>query len=196
MKKVYRSRHTRILGGVAGGLADYFGIDVTVMRLLFALLLVTLPNTMIAYILAWIIIPEEPVGAGSSVSDVSSSGSASVPQQAGASSGGMTAEEILKGKGESASSNPGDQEAGSSGASLAPAPAPVTRVESNAGHGSGDRSRQLLGYILIAVGAAVMIRKYVPSFVWRLPRHIIGYMWPVLIIVAGVAIILSAVKGR
>lgn len=62
MKRVYRSRSTRILGGVAGGLADYFNIDVTIMRLAFAFLLVTLPNSFVAYIVAWIIIPEEPVG--------------------------------------------------------------------------------------------------------------------------------------
>lgn len=48
------------LSGVAGGLADYFGIDVTIMRLaIVALTLVAGPAVPVAYLVAWIIIPEE-----------------------------------------------------------------------------------------------------------------------------------------
>ncbi|KAF0197759.1 MAG: PspC domain-containing protein [bacterium] len=35
-KKLYRSRDKRVIGGVCGGLADYFSLDVTLIRLLWA----------------------------------------------------------------------------------------------------------------------------------------------------------------
>lgn len=59
MKKFYRSRDNRIIGGVAGGLAEYFGIDPIIMRLfLFGLLFSGL--FLIAYLAAWIFVPLAP----------------------------------------------------------------------------------------------------------------------------------------
>jgi len=61
MKRVYRSGKDRILGGVCGGLGEYFDIDVNLVRLLFvALWLMTaLLPMLIFYIVAWIIVPVE-----------------------------------------------------------------------------------------------------------------------------------------
>lgn len=60
-KRLYRSRSDRMLGGVCGGLAAYFGIDPTIVRI-GALASLFLPGPqIIAYIVAWIIVPEEPV---------------------------------------------------------------------------------------------------------------------------------------
>ena len=59
-KKLYRSSKQRMIAGVCGGLAEYFDMDVTIMRLLFvaiSLLSVLFPMV-IFYILAWIIVPE------------------------------------------------------------------------------------------------------------------------------------------
>ncbi|NLC53126.1 MAG: PspC domain-containing protein [Firmicutes bacterium] len=57
-KRLYRSRKERMIGGVAGGLADYFNDDVTVVRLLW--IMAFFMGGGIAYLIAWIIIPEEP----------------------------------------------------------------------------------------------------------------------------------------
>ncbi|HXZ81703.1 MAG TPA: PspC domain-containing protein [Terriglobales bacterium] len=60
-KKLMRSRTDRKIGGVAAGFADYFDADVTLVRLLFVfIILLTLPLGIIAYIVAWIIVPEAP----------------------------------------------------------------------------------------------------------------------------------------
>jgi phage shock protein C len=61
-KRVYRPRTERVLGGVAGGLAEYFDVDPTVVRLLFVVLaFITGFIPMIAfYFVAWFIIPQEP----------------------------------------------------------------------------------------------------------------------------------------
>ncbi|MFO7959496.1 MAG: PspC domain-containing protein [Nitriliruptoraceae bacterium] len=59
-RKLYRSRSDRMLGGVCGGLATYLGMDVTVVRLI-AVATILLPGpSIIAYLLAWIVVPEEP----------------------------------------------------------------------------------------------------------------------------------------
>ena len=60
-KKLYRSRADRRIGGVCGGLANYFTIDSTLVRLLFLLGLIFVGGTFFAYIILMIVIPEEPV---------------------------------------------------------------------------------------------------------------------------------------
>ncbi len=60
-KKLYRSSKQRMIAGICGGLAEYFDMDVNIMRLLFvaiSLLSVLFPMV-IFYIIAWIIVPEE-----------------------------------------------------------------------------------------------------------------------------------------
>ncbi|NLL58781.1 MAG: PspC domain-containing protein [Firmicutes bacterium] len=59
MKSVYRSTKNRIIGGVAGGLAEYFDVDVVLVRVLWVLAVFIGGGGVIAYIIAWIIIPEE-----------------------------------------------------------------------------------------------------------------------------------------
>ena len=59
-KKLYRSRRDKVIGGVAGGLADYFEIDVVIVRLLFVLVFFLGGGGLIAYIIMWIVIPAEP----------------------------------------------------------------------------------------------------------------------------------------
>ncbi|MGM0419842.1 MAG: PspC domain-containing protein [Bacillota bacterium] len=60
-KRLYRSRRDRLLAGVCGGIAEYFEIDPILVRLLFVLLFFTAEAGVIAYVIAWIIIPEKPV---------------------------------------------------------------------------------------------------------------------------------------
>ncbi len=59
-KRLYRSRTERVLGGVCGGIAEYFGVDPTLVRLLALVLILAGGAGIIAYIIAWIVIPEEP----------------------------------------------------------------------------------------------------------------------------------------
>ncbi len=59
-KKLYRSKKDSIIAGVCGGIAEYFQLDSTLVRLL-AILVVFLGGAgVIAYIVAWIIIPQNP----------------------------------------------------------------------------------------------------------------------------------------
>ncbi|HHT43446.1 MAG TPA: PspC domain-containing protein [Firmicutes bacterium] len=57
-KRIYRSRDRKI-GGVCGGIAAYFNVDPTIVRLIWAILAFAYGTGVFAYILAWIIIPDE-----------------------------------------------------------------------------------------------------------------------------------------
>lgn len=59
-KRLYRSRESRMLCGVCGGIAEYFNIDPTLIRLLFVLYGLS-GSGILAYIIAAIIIPDSPV---------------------------------------------------------------------------------------------------------------------------------------
>jgi phage shock protein C len=61
-KRLYRSRNNRMIAGVCGGLAEYFGVDPVIMRIIAFILLLPggLPG-FLPYIILWIVIPEEPV---------------------------------------------------------------------------------------------------------------------------------------
>ena len=59
VKKLFRSRSNRVIGGVCGGLAQYLNIDPTVLRVITALLTFVMGMSLWVYLLAWIIIPEE-----------------------------------------------------------------------------------------------------------------------------------------
>jgi phage shock protein C len=58
-KRITRSRSDRMLGGVAGGLAAYFGIDPLIVRVIFAVLALFNGLGVILYVALWLIVPNE-----------------------------------------------------------------------------------------------------------------------------------------
>ena len=58
-KKLYRIREGRKIAGVCGGLADYFDIDPTIIRLIWLLLVLGFGSGVLLYLIAWLIVPEE-----------------------------------------------------------------------------------------------------------------------------------------
>lgn len=58
-KTLYRSKDNQMLAGVAGGLADYFAVDVLLVRLAFLLLLIPGGVAVPLYLAAWILVPLE-----------------------------------------------------------------------------------------------------------------------------------------
>jgi phage shock protein PspC (stress-responsive transcriptional regulator) len=59
-KRLYRSRTDRVLGGVCAGLADYFGLDVVIIRLIVLALFLAGTIGLWPYLILWIVVPEEP----------------------------------------------------------------------------------------------------------------------------------------
>ena len=61
-KRLYKANKDKMLDGVCGGLAEYFGVDPTLIRLAWVLLCAMGGSGVVAYIVAAIVIPRDPGG--------------------------------------------------------------------------------------------------------------------------------------
>ncbi len=59
-KRLFRSKNEKMIAGVCGGLASYFSVDPTLVRLIFILLLFAPPSGILIYLIMWLITPLEP----------------------------------------------------------------------------------------------------------------------------------------
>jgi phage shock protein C len=60
VRKLYRSNREKMVGGVCGGIAEYFNVDPTLVRLAFLAFSFVTGIGVGAYIVLWIVIPQEP----------------------------------------------------------------------------------------------------------------------------------------
>jgi len=60
-KRLYRSRKDSTIGGVCGGLGEYFGIDPTFIRIVAVLLIFADGVGIWGYLIAWIVMPRRPL---------------------------------------------------------------------------------------------------------------------------------------
>jgi len=60
VRRLYRSRTDRILGGVCGGLGEYLGVDSNLIRIVWVLLSFVYGAAILIYLIAWILLPEKP----------------------------------------------------------------------------------------------------------------------------------------
>lgn len=59
VKKLYRSKKNKIIAGVCGGLAEYFGVDPIIVRVIYVLLTIftAVVPFLAAYLVLWILVP-------------------------------------------------------------------------------------------------------------------------------------------
>lgn len=81
-ERLYRSRTDRMIFGVAGGMARWLDVDPAVVRLVWALLIIAGGVGLLLYIVAAIVIPEEPLGAAQPM------GAGAAPAGSGPATGG------------------------------------------------------------------------------------------------------------
>jgi phage shock protein PspC (stress-responsive transcriptional regulator) len=62
-KRLYRSRTDRKIAGVCGGLGKYFNMDPVIFRIIWVALALGLGAGVIAYLIFWLVVPEDPTGA-------------------------------------------------------------------------------------------------------------------------------------
>jgi phage shock protein C len=162
-KHLYRSRTDRMIGGVCGGLADYFGVDPTLVRVAAVLLGIANGVGVIAYIILLIIVPEEgdkPMYAAWSDSTDSPDGTAPADQAEPAPSPATEPE---------------------------PAPAPPVAPAAPVAPASFAPRRGGLtgGIILIVIGGIFLASQFVPGLD-------IGKLWPLILVAVGVSMILKS----
>lgn len=56
-RKLFRDNERKVIGGVSGGLAAYFGFDIVIIRILFVILAIFGGFGLVAYIVLWIVLP-------------------------------------------------------------------------------------------------------------------------------------------
>ncbi|WP_184549060.1 PspC domain-containing protein [Mucilaginibacter sp. FT3.2] len=61
-KKLYRDESRKSIGGVCAGLAEYFDMDIAIVRALFLLTFIFMGTGFMAYIVLWIVIPKKNIG--------------------------------------------------------------------------------------------------------------------------------------
>lgn len=71
-ERLYRSGRDKMIAGVCGGLAEYFRIDTTLVRLVALIALLAGGVGFLAYLIAWIIIPVNPEHKDSNIADYKS----------------------------------------------------------------------------------------------------------------------------
>ena len=59
-KRLYRSRRERMIAGVCGGLADYFDMDPTWVRIIFIVFLLLGGSAFLVYLIMWLVVPLAP----------------------------------------------------------------------------------------------------------------------------------------
>jgi phage shock protein C len=59
VKRIYRSKKSRIIGGVCGGIGEYLEVDPVLIRLIWVVGALMWGAGILAYLVAWIIIPEK-----------------------------------------------------------------------------------------------------------------------------------------
>lgn len=174
--RLYRSRDDRMLAGVAGGLADMWDADPSLVRIVWALLVpLTGGIALVVYIIMAIVVPEEddvPVAMPMAPASPTSPDVASA--QAATSGGGP--EPAVPGW-----VPPYDQR--------------FTRSEARAVRRAARRERRrsgsgaapmLIGGILVLLGVWFLVREYIPTFDF-------DWFWPVVLIGLGVVVLVMAI---
>ena len=160
-RRLYRSRRDSILGGVAGGVADYFDMDPSIVRIVWAVLaLVTGGIFLVLYIVMWIVVPEGP-------------SAATVAQAAAPPPSAPPGE-------------PGTEASAPDGApAAAPPPAADWATQEQRIRRGGSGGAVIFGAILIVLGVWFLIDQYVPAFnsdlLWPVALVVLGI---VLLVVA------------
>jgi phage shock protein PspC (stress-responsive transcriptional regulator) len=174
-ERLYRSRTDRVLFGVAGGFAEWLDIDPSLVRLVWALLVVAGGAGLLLYIIAALVIPEEPWEASTAVP--------TTPDAAGGATG----------------VDPATASAGTDAQVVNAAAAPgmtrgqarqARRAARQAARGRGDGTGLLvLGVILVAVGGLFLVRDLLPAFDDR-------FFGPALLIAIGVVLVAGAIRRQ
>lgn len=151
-ERLYRSGREKMIGGVCGGLADYFSVDVTLVRLIVVVAAFAGGVGFLAYLAAWVIVPVNPNEHGGQINHHG--------RDMGEVDG--TVSEVKD---------------ATKGIYLQKEHELPEIQEDN-----GNRSK-MAGGILVALGAYFLLERFFPYW------FDMGKMWPLLLIVIGLAII-------
>lgn len=171
--RLYRSVDDRMLAGVAGGVAERLDADPSIIRVVWALLVVLTGGVaLIAYLVMAVVVPDAPTAATPLV-DASTTGTPDTPagpNPAPTAPGGWIARD---------------------GQAVARADAPATgRTSRSRTGGDDDRGALIGGLILILLGGYFLARQFIPDID-------VSRIWPLILVGIGVVLVaVSVAPGR
>jgi phage shock protein C len=181
-RRLYRSEREHMLGGVAGGIAEYFDLDPSLVRVAWAVLIIASGGIfLLVYIVMWFVVPEAPPG-------YAASPAWSYPPRTDA-GGGMPPPPP-------AAEAPADAAAapGAGAAASVPPPAQPSYAAGDWAARRAERRRHrsgeggvLVGAVLILIGAWFLVQNYLP---WLR----ISQLWPVALILIGLLLLAGAFR--
>lgn len=136
-ERLYRSRSDRMLFGVAGGMAEWLDLDPSVVRLVWALLILAGGIGLLLYIVAAIVVPEEPYGLAAAAPAADAANPAGAPGVPGAGAAPASADQTR-------------WEARQ-----------ARRAARRAGRGNGG---VVVGIVLVLAGAWFLLQRFIPAF--------------------------------
>lgn len=152
-QRLYRSNNQKVIGGVCGGIAEYFDIDPVLIRALFLILIFGAGASLLIYIIGWIIIPQSPY---------------------------ITTAEYNAGYKQATSSEFGNENVGSDNfddgnVNYESNYKEGSENKENKSHDSGNMKRYF-AFTLIVIGILILFEEYMPefSFEWVFPALLIG----------------------
>jgi phage shock protein C len=178
--RLYRSRHDRMLAGVAGGLAEMWGADPSLVRVIWALLVVfTGGIALLVYIVMAIVVPEED-DTYVPMTETGAAPHAATPTRATLT--GETAGSAMP------FAETGDSAQAAQAARDARAEARAARRAERGERGGGMSPGILFGGFLILLGVFFLVRQYLPDIDF-------DWFWPLILVLLGLLLVVSAM-GR
>lgn len=179
-ERLYRSRTDRVLFGVAGGMADWLDVDPSVVRLVWAILVLFGGAGLLLYIIAAIVIPEEPY-------EMTAMPPAGVPGSAPATVPGSTGEAGAQGEGPVAASGVGATPPLTGWATYADAHAARRAARAARRAERGNTPALVFGVILVLVGGWFLLKDVLP---WLDDR----WLGPGILVLIGVLLVVAAIR--
>lgn len=173
-KKLYRDEFHKKLGGVCAGLAEYFTVDVAIVRVLFVLACILHGGGLIVYIVLWIALPKKPYAYFDPTVDYTVP-----PQNAGDQATAQT--------GATGSSSFGNSTYQGTPYGGTPFPNPPFQPQPR----STSMFSIIVGVILVVVGGSILLDNFniIPD--WDLE-----HLWPIILITVGCVFMISGEKKK
>jgi phage shock protein C len=173
-KKLYRDEFHKKLGGVSAGLAEYFTVDVAIVRVLFVLACILHGGGLIVYIVLWIALPKKPYAYFDPTVDYT------VPPQ-------NTGDQAKAQTGATGSSSFGNSTYQGTPYSGTPFPNPPFQPQPR----STSMFSIIVGVILVVVGGSILLDNFniIPD--WDLE-----HLWPIILITVGCVFMISGEKKK
>lgn len=167
-RSLYRCRHDRRLAGVASGLAEFFDLDVSLVRILWVLSIFVGGMGILLYIVMAIIVPLEP--------EYVPQPTPSTPGEPGESPAGGDGDPVMPGAPAGAHAHSGWHTAA------------VSHRHADGGSGFGAT---FFGILLILFGGLALIDGYLPGFADN------GrFLWPAFILGVGALLVATAIRRK